>query len=237
MEGGSGGGLQRLLARIFERGTAPEGGGSPDPALVAELSAALREADARLAAAALEEERLRAALGALGIERDALAAELRALRGRPTSPPQGPLPLPVPSAEPGAPSQAAPALARARVLVVDDEPLVARSIARLLAPPHDVVAVTEAREACRRLEGGEAFDLVLCDLNMPDLSGMQLAARLAGTAPDVLGRCVFMTGGAHTEDAREFLERGEHAVLEKPIDAQALRELAARSAGRAARKP
>jgi CheY-like chemotaxis protein len=232
MQGGSGGGLQRLLARIFERGTAPEGGGSPDPALVAELSAALRDADARLAAAALEEKRLRAALAALEVERDALAAELRALRGRATPPP-----LPLPAPDPGEPTQAAPALARARILVVDDEPLVARSIARLLSPPHDVVAVTEAREACRRMEGGEAFDLVLCDLNMPDLSGMQLAARLATTAPDVLGRCVFMTGGAHTDDAREFLERGEHAVLEKPIDAQALRELAARSAGRAARKP
>ncbi|HET9552981.1 MAG TPA: MEDS domain-containing protein [Anaeromyxobacteraceae bacterium] len=113
---------------------------------------------------------------------------------------------------------------RRRVLVVDDEPLVGRVIARLLAG-HEVEVLASAEEAARRLEAGERWDLVLCDLIMPALTGMELAARLERTAPDALASLVFMTGGAYTEGARAFEERSGRRFVEKPIEPEALRAL------------
>ena len=118
------------------------------------------------------------------------------------------------------PAQAA--RARGRVLVVDDEPLVARSVARLLAAEHEVTTLTSSLEALRRAEAGERWDLVLCDLSMPELSGMELARRLAVVAPELSARLLFLTGGAVTEEAQAFLEAGR-PCLEKPIDPATLR--------------
>ncbi len=115
--------------------------------------------------------------------------------------------------------------ARRRVLVVDDDQLVARAVARMLANAHDVEVLTSAREGARRIEAGERWDVVLCDLIMPDMTGMALAERLARTAPEMLPRLVFVTGGAFTEGSRAFLESGTWRVLEKPIDPAALREV------------
>ena len=128
------------------------------------------------------------------------------------------------SVEPGreaAPS-GEPALARGRVLVIDDEPLVARSVARILSRSHEVTTLTSSREALRLIEAGERWDLVICDLMMPELTGMELARRLEAVAPDLTPRLIFLTGGAYTSDAQAFLEAG-HPYLEKPIDPAALR--------------
>jgi CheY-like chemotaxis protein len=128
---------------------------------------------------------------------------------------------------------------RGRVLVVDDEALVARSVARILSRAHDVTTLTSSREALRRAEAGERWDLVLCDLMMPELTGMELARRLQEVAPDLSPRLIFLTGGAFTADAQAFLEAG-HPYLEKPIDAAALRahaEAAVRRAQAAASAP
>ena len=111
---------------------------------------------------------------------------------------------------------------RGRVLVVDDEPLVARSLARILARAHDVTTLTSAREALARAEAGERWDLVLCDLMMPELTGMELARRLAEVAADLVPRLVFLTGGAYTREAQDFLAAGR-PYLEKPVDPVALR--------------
>jgi CheY-like chemotaxis protein len=67
---------------------------------------------------------------------------------------------------------------------------------------------------------------VLCDLMMPELSGMELEARIARATPHMVGRIVFMTGGAFTPAARAFLEGGRPHV-EKPIDSAALRAVLA----------
>lgn len=127
-----------------------------------------------------------------------------------------------PAASPGA------SPARGRVLVVDDEPMVARSVARILSGEHDVTALTSSREALRRAEAGERWDLVLCDLMMPELSGMELSRRLAGAAPELAGRMVFLTGGAFTPESQAFLAAGR-TWLEKPIDPGLLRASARRA--------
>ncbi|HEX9049382.1 MAG TPA: PAS domain S-box protein [Anaeromyxobacter sp.] len=138
----------------------------------------------------------------------------------------------LPAARPEAaerPAPSAPALARGRagrILVVDDEPLVARAVARVLAPPHEVVIETGARAALARIEGGDRrFDAVMCDLMMPEMTGMELHARLATTDPELAARMVFLTGGAFTASAREFLDRVANPRLEKPIGADVLRAL------------
>jgi PAS domain S-box-containing protein len=106
---------------------------------------------------------------------------------------------------------------RARVLVVDDEPLIGRALGRSL-PQHDVRAVTRAREALDAVLAGDCFDVILCDLLMPGMTGMDLHDALSSAAPDQARRMVFMTGGAFTDRARAFLERVPNPSLAKPLD-------------------
>ena len=108
----------------------------------------------------------------------------------------------------------------ARVMVVDDEPMVGRMVARALGRVHDITSVTAARDALDRIEAGERFDVILCDLMMPAMSGMDLYDRVQELAPDQAARMVFLSGGAFTRRAREFLER--HPSLDKPFDLRAL---------------
>ena len=123
-----------------------------------------------------------------------------------------------------------------RVLVVDDEPLVGRAVARMLAPLHDVVTCTSARAALHLLERDTRFDVLLCDLMMPGMTGMQLHAELTARDPALARRMVFLTGGAFTDAGREFLDRVENGRVEKPFERGALREAVFRamSATRAA---
>jgi len=116
-----------------------------------------------------------------------------------------------------------PDLARARILVVDDEQIIGSTIRRLLSA-HEVVALTDPREALARLSGGERFDLVLCDLMMPQLSGMELHEALVAVRPALARRMVFMTGGAFTDRARQFLEGVGNRQLSKPFAPQDLRD-------------
>lgn len=123
---------------------------------------------------------------------------------------------------------------RGRVLVVDDEAAIGRAIARLMSADHDVVTTTRAAEALEFLTAGERFDVVFCDLMMPELTGMALFGRAAALAPEQAERFVFLTGGAFTPEARAFLERVTNLTLEKPFDSAVIRrtvtEMIARSA-------
>jgi PAS domain S-box-containing protein len=127
------------------------------------------------------------------------------------------------------PVPAAPA--RGRLLVVDDEPLVGTVIQRTLRAEHDVVVVSSASAALERIERGERFDLILSDLLMPEMSGMDLYRVLAARHPALTRRIVFLTGGAFTPDAREFLDRETVTCVEKPFELQGIRALLARKLG------
>jgi signal transduction histidine kinase len=122
---------------------------------------------------------------------------------------------------------------RARVLVVDDEPLVGTVLRRTLSE-HDVTVVQSARAALERLSGGEQFDVILSDLLMPELSGMDLYRAVAVRDPGLARRFVFLTGGAFTPAARAFLEREGVEWVEKPFDPTHLRSVVARRAEPAA---
>jgi len=114
----------------------------------------------------------------------------------------------------------APRPRNGHILVVDDEPLVGRLVERALVRDHHVTVVTAGRAALERLTAGERFDLILCDLMMPEMTGMDLFDRVTELAPDQAERMVFLTGGAFTRRARDFLR--ERPFLEKPFDLSAL---------------
>jgi len=111
---------------------------------------------------------------------------------------------------------------RGRVLVIDDEPMLCSAVERILRPHHDVVLTTLAAEALPRLEAGEQFDLILCDLMMPRMTGMDFHAALQRLRPDLTGRVIFLTGGAFTQQAKAFLERVPNRRVEKPFNSRAL---------------
>ena len=111
---------------------------------------------------------------------------------------------------------------RGYVLIVDDEPLIGASARRLLAPEHDVVVVHSGEAALCAVESPRRFDVVLCDLMMPGMTGMELHQTLANGRPEVAERMVFITGGAFTEAAEDFLEHVAVRWMEKPFDPSAL---------------
>jgi CheY-like chemotaxis protein len=117
------------------------------------------------------------------------------------------------------------ALPRGRVLVIDDEPLIGRSIRRALSSEHDVSFVQRASQALARLEEGETFDLVLCDVAMPDFSGPAFYAAVAERWPELASRLVFITGGAFTPETTEFMERVPTRVVSKPFAIDELKQL------------
>jgi signal transduction histidine kinase/ActR/RegA family two-component response regulator len=119
---------------------------------------------------------------------------------------------------------AAPNGRPAQVLVVDDEAMVARAIQRSLHG-HAVRIAPNGREALALFDAGERFDLVLCDLMMPDVSGMDVYDAVRARHPDMLDRIVFMTGGAYTKRTQEFRASVPNAFLEKPLETTKLLDL------------
>lgn len=118
-----------------------------------------------------------------------------------------------------------------RVLIIDDDPLVASSLRRLLAS-REVQIADSGRRGIEMLRQDDAFEVVLCDLMMPEISGMDVYETVLEERPDLADRFIFMTGGAFTERARAFLERVPNPRLEKPFDGKTLRMLVSVHGGR-----
>jgi signal transduction histidine kinase len=125
---------------------------------------------------------------------------------------------------PSLPAFAATVGPRGRILVIDDEPMINAILRRMLGRDHQVESATSVREALARLES-ETFDVILCDLMMPDMTGMDLHAALEQRDPALAERIVFMTGGAFTPAAREFLDRVPNGRLEKPFEPAAVKAM------------
>jgi PAS domain S-box-containing protein len=126
--------------------------------------------------------------------------------------------LPVSRAVPRADAgDAAPTVPRGRVLVVDDEPFVLRTLERILAPLHDVATASSAAEAMARITEAAGFDAILCDVMMPGMNGMELYRALERSRPELAARVIFVTGGALVDEVRAFLERAGTPVVEKPF--------------------
>ena len=115
-----------------------------------------------------------------------------------------PFPQPVPQGE------------KPSVLVIDDEPLVAKLLETILRRAWDVTVASSGAEALE-LVAGRRFDVILCDLMMPGMSGIDVAGTLGERDPDHRRRMLFLTGGAVTIEAEQFLARADVRHLTKPI--------------------
>ena len=117
------------------------------------------------------------------------------------------------------------AVRRARVLVVDDEPIVARAIERAIHQEHDVVILGRGRDAFERIRGGERFDVIVCDVMMPEMTGIELHRELEAIAPDQAAAIIFLTGGVFTAEGQSFLDSVANPRIEKPFVPKQLRVL------------
>jgi signal transduction histidine kinase/CheY-like chemotaxis protein len=117
---------------------------------------------------------------------------------------------------------------RARLLVVDDEALVGAVLERTLGHEYDLMTLTSSREALELLQAGERFDLIFSDLLMPGLTGMALHDELERLDPAQAARMIFLSGGACTPAAVEFLARPGMEWLEKPFELAVIRDAIAR---------
>ncbi|MFO1056600.1 MAG: response regulator, partial [Dongiaceae bacterium] len=149
--------------------------------------------------------------------------------------------LPVGSgAKPAAPAAEgadAPPRGARRVLVIDDEPEVAATLREILEPVgHQVDTADDGQEALRRLDSG-AYDVVLTDLNMPGMGGVELYRRLERDRPRVADRLVIVTGDTLNDSLRAFLEETGVPCIEKPFIPSEVRRRVAETAARAAGQP
>jgi len=122
------------------------------------------------------------------------------------------------------PSAPGAALATRRILVVEDEAHIARNVEKALGGLHHVVLTQRASEAIVRLERGETFDLVLCDVEMPGVTGAGFYDAVEERWPQLLPRLVFMTGGAFSVGTATFLATSAIKVLTKPFTVKRLKQ-------------
>jgi PAS domain S-box-containing protein len=116
--------------------------------------------------------------------------------------------------------------ARGRILLIDDDRGIRSALRRILRK-HEVVEADSGERAMALLQHDPRFDVILCDMMMPAMSGAQLHRRLVDCCPEAARRVVFVTGGAFTPDAREYLSKVDNARVEKPFDPTVLREMVA----------
>ena len=129
-------------------------------------------------------------------------------------------------ADTAAPPQSARAGGRrAAVLIVDDDRGVLRILTRILRAEHEVTALDDAAQALDLVRNGAQYDVILCDLMMPRLSGAEFYDALARLRPGYEARVVFITGGAFTGSAAAFLDSLPNRQVAKPFDWRALRAL------------
>ena len=118
-------------------------------------------------------------------------------------------PPPRPSVPETTPSRV---FSRRRILAVDDEALLLKAYRRMLSDAHELVTALGGPDALALLQKDACFDVVLCDLQMPEMSGMEFHAAVTKRYPALADRFVFVTGGAFSGDARRFLEDSVPAV-------------------------
>jgi len=115
---------------------------------------------------------------------------------------------------------------RARILVIDDEPAILRAFRRVLSA-HDVVLAASGPEAMSKFSDGRRFDVIFCDVMMPEMSGVEVYQRISEQYSGQERKLVFMTGGAFAEPAAHFIEAVENPKLKKPFTGSSLRALVA----------
>lgn len=116
---------------------------------------------------------------------------------------------------------------RIRILLVDDEPIIRAMITRFLRE-YDIVEAANGREALDHIEKSSTpFDLILCDVTMPDLGGDRVYQTIQASHPGLEERIVFITGGALSKEIDQFLKNVPNTLIQKPFEPRQLRDLVA----------
>ncbi|MEY2931988.1 MAG: hypothetical protein RL033_2737 [Pseudomonadota bacterium] len=119
---------------------------------------------------------------------------------------------------------------RLRVLLIDDEPLVLRSLRRMLSE-HHVDTAQSGSEALSLLQRKQDYDLIFCDLMMPEMDGTVVHAELERRMPALLERLVFCSGGAFTARTKQFLEQTKRPLVEKPLTRESFERVVSEQLG------
>jgi PAS domain S-box-containing protein len=135
--------------------------------------------------------------------------------------------IPVAGTSPALDRRPADAISRvvdgARVLIIDDEPALASALGTFLGLDHHVTVVGRGEQALAMLSAGQRFDVIVCDVLMPGVSGIELYQELERTLPSMAARVIFMTGASTMPRVADFLARVRNARLDKPIDVEQLK--------------
>ncbi len=126
----------------------------------------------------------------------------------------------LPAAERDAPVERAND-AKRRVLIIDDEEDLCEVLREALTPLHHVVTTTDARQALTLIADGQRFDLILCDVRMPKMTGLDFYAALLLTNTAQASRVVLMSGG-FTRGVGEAPLALPVPILEKPFKLKAV---------------
>ncbi|OFW46336.1 MAG: hypothetical protein A3J29_17695 [Acidobacteria bacterium RIFCSPLOWO2_12_FULL_67_14b] len=111
---------------------------------------------------------------------------------------------------------------RRKALVVDDEESNAALVRRVLAGAgYDVESTTLSRRALVMIER-TAYDAVIADVKMPELSGQELYGRVCQIRPEMARRFIFITGDIDGDDTREFLDQSRCSYFMKPFNLERL---------------
>jgi CheY-like chemotaxis protein len=131
--------------------------------------------------------------------------------------------LPVAATAPAPRPTSLPPIAQTgHILVIDDEPIITSVVRRILGARYTVETCNEASQALAWLKQGRRFDLILCDLMMPHMSGMDFHEEVSCCFPMQLPSLFFLTGGAFTQKTRAFLNSIPGRFLEKPFQSAEL---------------
>lgn len=115
-----------------------------------------------------------------------------------------------------------PSLPRSRILFIDDEPALYTVVRRLLKDEHEIVGYFDPREALKSLAHDDAYDVIICDVMMPYMSGFDFLNEVRARDSALATRIIFMTGGAFSDPTQQLLNALSNPVLEKPFETRAL---------------
>jgi CheY-like chemotaxis protein len=113
----------------------------------------------------------------------------------------------------------------ARILVVDDDADILDVITHALRPAHQVVTASNGLDAIAGIKEGDRFDVILSDVQMPELDGVELYIELLASVPEQAQRIVLISSGG--EVAQTLRVAADRPYLEKPFEMARLRELVA----------